>query len=179
MNSTDLRLTLGHHGKPNLCIGIHLLPDHQNLDIVSTMTYLNNHRQDDLSKVQHLLTKVPILPWYFVFGTRDPLQPETTPNAHVHSAPACGLNPRTRGQAHIQSFGGLHKKVSWTGNTSHQMSYSRGQPKPTNWVSWWELNGVMRFFQILAPILKRRRKNHLWSFSHVYLESAKFLGNFQ
>ena len=39
---------------------------------------------------------------------------------------------------------------------SPPMQYSRGQAKPTNWVSGWELNESVRFFQNLAPKFKRR-----------------------
>ena len=67
---------------PNLRIAVLLLPDHQNLDVVGPMDYLNNHSQAYLAKiptVQHLLAKATILTWYFVSDTLDPITATSGP----------------------------------------------------------------------------------------------------
>ena len=76
---------------PNLRIAVLLLSDHQNLDVVGTMDYLDNHREAYLAKiptVQHLLGKAPILTWYFVSDTLYPITATSGPQrlpVHTHA----------------------------------------------------------------------------------------------
>ncbi|EDR05113.1 uncharacterized protein LACBIDRAFT_294865 [Laccaria bicolor S238N-H82] len=67
---------------PSLSIAVLLFPDHQNLDAVGTMDYLNSHSQAYLANfptVQHLVPKAPILTWYFVSDTLDPITATSGP----------------------------------------------------------------------------------------------------
>ncbi|EDR05609.1 uncharacterized protein LACBIDRAFT_329650 [Laccaria bicolor S238N-H82] len=67
---------------PSLSIAVLLFPDHQNLDAVGTMDYLNSHSQAYLANfptVQHLGPKAPILTWYFVSDALDPVTATSGP----------------------------------------------------------------------------------------------------
>ncbi|KIJ97002.1 hypothetical protein K443DRAFT_10190 [Laccaria amethystina LaAM-08-1] len=64
------------YSPPNLRIEVLLLPDHQNLNVIGTTGYLNDHSQDFLSKfptVQRILT------WYFIPDTLDPITATSGP----------------------------------------------------------------------------------------------------
>ncbi|KIK04980.1 hypothetical protein K443DRAFT_4169 [Laccaria amethystina LaAM-08-1] len=115
---------------PNLRIAVLLLPDDQNLDVVGTMDYLNNHSQAYLAKfpaVQHLLAKAPILTWYFVSDNLDPINGQLGP---VRSMP-CGLYPLLAQTGVLDGYhvasnrmalkfavdaGKLNKAVHWVGD---------------------------------------------------------------
>ena len=88
---------------------------------------------------------------------------KATSSTHHPVRWVAGEQPLGSSQVKWRKNGREEQRSSWWWRLQR---YSRGQPKPTNWLSGREVNVSTRFFQNWAPIFKRRRKRHLRSFSH-------------
>lgn len=82
------------HSPPKLSFAVILLPDYQWLDAAGPIDYLNNHSQARLTAMNSdpkLVAKAPILTWYYVASTLDPVPassgPKETPTHTFETCP--------------------------------------------------------------------------------------------
>ena len=79
--------------RPNLSVAVILLSGYQWLDAAGPVDYLNNHSQAVLRAIDSdpaLVTKAPILTWYFVASTLDPILTSSGPKqTPTHTFATC------------------------------------------------------------------------------------------